>query len=51
MQISLGEEDIDGEIEGFKQFIKNMPVPDDIKEKLMKEAARMGTHESSITGL
>ncbi len=41
MQISLGEEDIDGEIEGFKQFIKNMPVPDDIKEKLMKEAARM----------
>ena len=41
MQISLGDDDVEGEVQGFKEFIASMPVEDDIKEKLYKEAARM----------
>ena len=42
LQESLGETDEnDSEIDGFRDFIDKMPVEDDIKEKLMKEADRM----------
>ncbi len=41
MQMSLGDDDSEEEIEKIKNFIINMPCSDEIKEKLTKEALRM----------